>query len=72
MVWPGPSRGVARHPPAVRSIQRSLRPSVIYITQSVSFRRHNRRTWAPNVGMKQAREFQAALCAFVNLKAWAI
>ena len=26
----------------------------------------------PSVGMKQAREFQAALCAFVNLKAQAI
>lgn len=61
---------VARHPPSVqKSIQRQAETvtSVICITQSVSFRRHNRRTWAPSVGMKQARELQAALCVFVNL-----
>ena len=72
MVWPSPARRRASSARGSRYPAPRPRPSVIYITQSVSFRRHNSRTWTPGAGMKQARESRAALCVFVNLKAWAI
>jgi hypothetical protein len=45
---------------------------VICITKRISFRRHNDHSQASGIGMKQAREFQVALCIFMNPKAWTI
>jgi hypothetical protein len=78
----GAARGVRMGVTKSRATSRVIRPrfegssaeaetSVIWITQSVSFRRHNS-TSVPGVGMKQAREFRAALCVFMNLKTRAI